>query len=286
MADRPRFPLTWARPILCSAIALSIASCAGAPGTGEGDTATSNLSADEQALAEGTIQGADEAIAANPKDEKAYFDKLKAQMDLGRNDAALETADAILAIAPKNATVLVRKGDILRRLDRAPEALAAYQQATVARPKLDRAWGKLAREQAGQRQFDAALDSINRAIKLKPDDGDYLLTRGEALLQLKKPDDALKDLEKVIALQPANARAIARKADALVDLKRFDDALAAAEGALALEADNTTALVAQGDAFRGKKQRDEARQAYEAALETRPDAEYIQKRLAALQDQK
>jgi predicted O-linked N-acetylglucosamine transferase (SPINDLY family) len=131
-----------------------------------------------------------------------------ALLALKRNEEALKSCDAVLAITPNSVETLDNRGLALRGLNRLEEALASH---------------------------DAAL-------AIKSTDTEALNNRGMTLLALKRHEDAMKSFEAALAINPSHADALHNRADALWGLRRLREALAAYEKALATNPRHAYAL--------------------------------------------
>ncbi len=76
---------------------------------------------------------------------------------------------------------------------------------------------------------EAALDSYDRALALKPDFAEALVDRGNALLDLWRVEEALACYDQALALEPDYAAARDNRAFALAELGRFAEAEQAIE---------------------------------------------------------
>ena len=65
------------------------------------------------------------------------------------------------------------------------------------------------------KQPQAALESYDRAIALRPDYAEAFNNRGNALLDLKQPQAALESYDRAIALKPDYAEAFNNRGNAL-----------------------------------------------------------------------
>jgi predicted O-linked N-acetylglucosamine transferase (SPINDLY family) len=86
-------------------------------------------------------------------------------------------------------------------------------------------------------QFEAALESCNTAIRLKPDDADAYSNRGNVLKELKQFDAALESYDKAIELKPDFANAHYNLGHTLFEAKKFEAAVASYEKAFSLKSD-------------------------------------------------
>ena len=114
------------------------------------------------------------------------------------------------------------------RLGNYEDAIARLTEFT----KRDGPWQARARLERGfcyymQRRYGAAVNDLNRAIKLDRKRAAPVYFRGRALRAKKKPADALKDADRAIKLDPDNPFHYLLRGDCLKDLKRISDAIGA-----------------------------------------------------------
>jgi tetratricopeptide (TPR) repeat protein len=130
-----------------------------------------------------------------------------------------------------------------------------------------------------------ALASYDRAIALKPDNAETYYNRGLALQDLKRPEDALASYDKAIALKPNFADAYNNRGMALRDLKRPEDVLASYDKVIALNPHYAEAHNNRGIALRDLKRPEDALASHDRAIALKPDyAEAYYNRGLALQD--
>ena len=130
-----------------------------------------------------------------------------------------------------------------------------------------------------------ALASYDKAIALKPDYAEAHNNRGLALQDLNRPENALASYDKAIALKPNYAEAHNNRGNALVDLTRPAEALASYDKAIALKPDYAEAYYNRGNALVDLKHPAEAFASYDKAIALKPDfAEAYYNRALALQN--
>jgi len=116
-----------------------------------------------------------------------------------------------------------------------------------------------------------ALAMYERALRLKPGSAEALNGRGKTLLDLGRPEDALASHDSAIRLKPDYAEAFYYRGNALLYLKRLDEALASYEGALRLNPDYADAHYNRGIVLQRLRRAEEALESYDRALQLRPD---------------
>ena len=177
------------------------------------------------------------------------------------------------------------------------QALAAYRagrfrdaeglcrQALLANPAHFEASHVLALAQAGLQQHEQALESYDRALRLRPNEAAVHNDRGASLLALDRPEEALQSYDRAIAAQPRFAAAFSNRGSVLERLERYDAALANYNRALALQPDFVDALYNRGNVLKSLGRYDEALASYDRALALRPDhADALNNRGQALKE--
>ncbi|MFM2126346.1 MAG: hypothetical protein RL328_2797, partial [Acidobacteriota bacterium] len=151
------------------------------------------------------------------------------------------------------------------------EAQRIYEAVLKAQPKNPDALHLLGVLASQTRQYERALELIDKAIAIHPKAASFYSNRGNALLALERPEEALESYDRAIALEPNFAEAWSNRSNALRRLLRAEEALANCDRALELRPNYTEALVNRGNALRLLLRIDEAVADYEAALELQPN---------------
>jgi tetratricopeptide (TPR) repeat protein len=178
-------------------------------------------------------------------------------------------------------------------------ALALHQRGQLAEAQL--IYEKILRKQSNHfdalhllgvifwqtRQLERAVELIDKAIKISPNNAAFYSNRGNALKELEQFDAAIADYDKAIQLKPDYADAYSNRGLALQDLKKFDAAIASYDEAIQLKPDYAEAYSNRGNALKELEQFDAAIADYDKAIQLKPDlAEAYSNRGNALQDLK
>ncbi|MBL0074542.1 MAG: tetratricopeptide repeat protein [Rhodocyclaceae bacterium] len=121
-----------------------------------------------------------------------------------------------------------------------------------------------------RRQFELAIEYLNRAIAVNPNFVDGYLNRGTALKGLNRLNEALSSFEQAIALKPEYAEAHNNSGIVLKELNRLDEALASYNRALMLKPDYAEAHNNLGIALKALKRPSDALASYDKALALNP----------------
>lgn len=97
-------------------------------------------------------------------------------------------------------------------------------------------------EELERHEYDAAIETLTKAIAADPTEPLRRAYRAEAPLLRQRFDDALTDAQLAVQRAPTSARALALRAVVLAELKRFDEAVADGNRAVELAATSALAL--------------------------------------------
>ncbi len=132
--------------------------------------------------------------------------RLRTRLFFAQDDwaAALAASDQGLAQAPGDGELVALRGNALRRLNRAPEALAAQEALLAVQPdcvpaRCEQGWALLALGQPGKalEAFDQALDGDEQPVSA-------IAGMGVAELQLDMHEAALAAFDQTLAVDPGS----------------------------------------------------------------------------------
>jgi tetratricopeptide (TPR) repeat protein len=95
-----------------------------------------------------------------------------------------------------------------------------------------------------------------------------LLGKGQALLNMDKPEEALSCFDEALVLEPTNADALVKKGTALERLRKLPEAIECYDRAIAADNSMTIAYLYKGGLFNRMERFGEALECYEMALRT------------------
>jgi tetratricopeptide (TPR) repeat protein/SAM-dependent methyltransferase len=218
-----------------------------------------------------TIDAAQRALAADPKQARLHNLVGTALSRLGRPADALASFAAAIVCQPDLAEAHGNHADALIQLGRPAEAVASYERAVALRPDSIHDGINLAATLAGLGRYEAALVACDRLLALAPHCTDAHFNRGNVLVKLGRLPEALASFDAALAQEPTHVDAIINCGIVLRDLGRFDDAARAYTQALALEPESTEALFHLGNVLLAQGKSWEAAERLAAALRLRPD---------------
>ena len=129
----------------------------------------------------------------------------------------------------------------------------------------------LARAYLRQDRDEEALQSIDRAILLEPDDLDYVSLRADVLLALERFEDAMETAATRLGKDAGHWQSVSQQVRALVGLDRGKEAAQRADALVKLEANEPRALIPAAEAYYSCDDLDGALRLVEAALAIEPD---------------
>jgi len=119
-------------------------------------------------------------------------------------------------------------------------------------------------------KYKAALDALEEATKLKPDDANAWYCKGLVLGKLNNHKEALKAFERVIELLPDDARAWYNRGVALQKFEKYKGALQSYNKAIELKPDFIEAWINKGVSLDCLNKFKEALETYEKATKIKP----------------
>jgi tetratricopeptide (TPR) repeat protein len=168
-----------------------------------------------------------------------------------------------------------------------------------------------------QGQYQRAFNAFDKAVQLEPGDAELWKERGNALVELDRPDDALLSLQHALvldprhwdaacasavilygldrfeealkylelcdALRPNHVATLCVRAASLNQLGRFEQALAVGQQAYALDPDNVESLSGICEALQSLGRSEQALQWFDRAIERRPNLGALNNKAVALQ---
>jgi len=213
----------------------------------------------------------DRAIAANPNNVAALYNRANVLRDLERFSDSLAGYDRVLALKADHVPALNNRGVVLHNLGRLNEALVSYSRALGLKPDHVDVLTNLGNAHVELKQFDEALSSYDRALAIAPHDAAAHFGRGNAFIGLGRFDDALQSYDRALKAAPDEARVLNNRGNALERLSRLDEALVCYDRVVRLDPKHAEALHNRGNLLIQLKRYGEALESYERALATRPE---------------
>jgi ABC-type polysaccharide/polyol phosphate export permease/Flp pilus assembly protein TadD len=167
------------------------------------------------------------ATLIDPTDGQTMHRLSAAAAAQGQTEKAVDFALRALGLKPRDRDTALHAAELLLRSDRHGEATAIIQAALAAYPPDAAAWRMLSSAEMLRGRLAAAVDAIDRALRLAPDRAEYHLHRGNLLYRLGELDAAAAAFGNAAALDPTNPDARRAQLTAHLDAGRFREAVAA-----------------------------------------------------------
>jgi len=221
-------------------------------------------------------------IDASPGAIEAYKESARVKMALNRasdavGDAAIAAAMAENDPEAQRLAIEVKAAKALEYLGQGQPSLAA-QDLTALRdenPEVAEVRLGLARALVAQRQADAAIVELQKAVELDPNNAEAQFQLGNVSLLLKgNPAAAVGPLEKAVSLEPGNATSRTTLGLALYAQKQYDRAIEELKKVTASpDYNRVDAWLYLGQAYVGAKRYKEAVPALEKATSVAPNSD-------------
>jgi tetratricopeptide (TPR) repeat protein len=227
----------------------------------------------EDGLLEDALDMFERAAAARPTDPRIHAHRATCLAKLERYQDSVAAFDrALVELARAEGELRHRRGNVLVRLGRHPEAQESLRRSLRLAPESADAWYDLGVSLQGTGQLDGAAaafahasamdgetagdawlglaavhasagrltdaeSALQQALSRRPEDVDTLFQLGLCRLELGRYEAALDAYDRALALDPQDADLWNNRGVALHELGRFADAHAAYARALALDGD-------------------------------------------------
>lgn len=213
----------------------------------------------------------DKALASNPAHLSARVGRADALAGKGDFDSAVREFDKIPPAAADEPGVALSRGGLMFAAGRFDEAVKVYTAALAHHP-IAPIYRARAEAYAALLHFDHALDDVEAAIKLKPDDADNYSLRGALHLGRKDPVKALEDFDHALRLAPDDADNLVGRAQVYAALKQYDRAIVDYDEAVRADPAALRPLQARADANAHLGRFEAAIHDLDHALELTPDS--------------
>ncbi|PLX66193.1 MAG: hypothetical protein C0603_12345 [Denitrovibrio sp.] len=121
------------------------------------------------------------------------------------------------------------------------------------------------------RKYDVAIENLEKACKLEPENAAYLISYGNACLKEKNYDESATALKKAVEIKPNDASAWNNLAHVYIMSSKMDEAIEAFGKAAEIKPDFHEALHNLGLALGKQKRYEEALEAFEKAIAIKDD---------------
>lgn len=234
-----------------------------------------------EAMRAGDLEAAAADFAAivkqSPGFAEAHFNLGLVNEERGRYDEAIASFQKALALKPHLHGANLFLGVTEFRLNHLEKAHTAVAKETINYPKDAAAWMWLGVVCLAQDKPEDAAEALDKAAKLKPDDGDILYHRGRAHLLVSKNSYA-----RMFEVDPGSWRVHRVLAQANAEADRHVEAIAEYEAAIKLAPTQPGLHEEIGSEYRNANKIPEAEQAFRRELEIDPNNVLAKYKLGAI----
>lgn len=226
-------------------------------------------------LLKGNPKQANEVLQQILKSAPNHFPSLlmdaEVSYDLGNYEQSLKSANKVLAQKPDHlqSARLVALNKL--RMGDAQDAIAVLTPVLKANADNAGLLAVLGEAYLQTKQFSTALQYLDRAAAIQPQDTVIKENRARALLAMGREDQAVRELEQAASMNAKDTRAEHALVTLYLGRKNYDKVLAAVAAMEKKQPNNPAIYNIRGLAYVGKNDRASARKAFEKALATRPD---------------
>lgn len=220
--------------------------------------ALSELKAAAGGTPEEVIALVNKAVQANGTDPAPRLRLVELHLRNKDAKSAISAAQDAIAAIPDNASLLDALGRAQQLGGDTQQAISTYNKLAALQPGSPRAHMRIAEIQAAAKNPEAAIQSLQRALEIKPD----LLDAQRGLIALylegKRPQDALALARKVQKQSPKEAAGYAFEGDIHASAKTWPEAIAAYRNGLKAVPASGELAVRLSSSLRANNQNDEA----------------------------
>lgn len=222
-----------------------------------------------------------------------------------KRDEAISRIQRSLELAPQHAGYWNNFGNVLKALNRLPEAATAYERAVAIHPDFadahnnlgvlasqrgdfaaavaeyqkvlavdagrDETWANLGNALEKLDRLDESVDAFNRAIELAPSDADSYGRLAYVRWRQGRIDDAVEVLARIIHLNPRDARSFSLMAGFFYSHGRTEEAFEAYAKALEIEPTNSGVNILYGQSLNLSGRPEQAREVWQRWRDADPE---------------
>lgn len=155
------------------------------------------------------------------------------------------------------------------RVEKSP--IMASNELDQPSVELIESWFNLGLKQVSAGEFDKAIASWEKALKINPNLSEAWHNRGSALGRLGKYEEAVKSFQRALAIEPLNYQAWNDRAHALYQMQQWSEAVNSWDNAIKITPGNHLFWYNRGCALEQLEDWEESITSYEKSLEIKPD---------------
>jgi len=214
-----------------------------------------------------------EAAKLNPLEPKIQFSLGRAYQAKKDYTSALGAYDMAVQLDPSYVKALNAKGLLLSRMKQLDKAVAAFQQAvavTDAPPKdISKGFTGLGLAYYRQQKFDQAISAYTQAVTVNPQNDEAYFNMAKVEAEKKNYQAAVDALQKAVDIDRKNHKYLTALAEKYNRLGQYSNAATNAQAATGVNGRYAAAWFELGWAFENMGKKDEAIAAYEKAMNDR-----------------
>jgi tetratricopeptide (TPR) repeat protein len=211
-----------------------------------------------------------QALAANSEEPELLHLMALIYFNAAEFDHAVEWASRAIRKDPRP-SYLTTLGDALLRLGRLQEALQVFDKAVQLKPEDGDLWRQMGNALLKARRSGEALLCFQHAVKLNPTYADAAYKTGVLLKEEGRLEEALVYLDRSADAQPDHASTFALRGFVRASLRRYEQAIGDYELAIRLDPEHTQACSNLGNALKALGHPERALVWYDRSLALKPD---------------
>jgi tetratricopeptide (TPR) repeat protein len=211
-----------------------------------------------------------QVVQAQPEHAQAWYWLGAACHELGKPQEAHLSLEHALRHQPRHAPALNLLGVVLAHQGRLEEAVDYFCQGLQLQPHWPEAIGNLHRACQQLSQQPGAVAALERAVRLRPEDGVLHYWLGLALTGHNRPEEAVAHLRRAAHFYPNLAEVHGNLGVACLLHNRLEEAAACFDQVLRLRPDSAEALYNLGVVRFKQQRREEAIALFRQTLRARP----------------
>tara|TARA_B100000767_G_scaffold233178_1_gene225400 strand:+ start:371 stop:2557 length:2187 start_codon:yes stop_codon:yes gene_type:complete len=210
-----------------------------------------------------------EQLTSDPSHEK--LQELSTLNSLEQFKEVLSRIRILVSIFPKSVALRHIQATANTGLKNYDAAIESYQMALQIKPDYFAAYFNVGNILYTKGDLDTAIKKYKKALSLNPDYAEAYISMGVALSEQGKPEEAIDAYKKVLALKPYYAEAYFSMGSVFKDQGKIEEAIEAYKKALALKPDYAEAYNNLGIALDDQGKQEEAIEAFTKVLSLQPD---------------
>lgn len=211
------------------------------------------------------------AASKEPNDVKALLADAVACHKAGKLELAERKCQTVLKIEKDNSLALALLGTLHAQQGDFQGAVASLLRSLKVNPKQPQTLNTLGNALRALERYKEALGCYDKALALRPDFAQAFYDRGVVLQLTGQTKEAIASYEKAIVLKPDHAGAHHNRGNALADLGRHLEALESYDRVFAIRQRSHETYNNRGNSLRALDRFAEALDSYDQALKIKPD---------------